>query len=111
MPASSISRRVSARITRRCAKPSRRTGRFEEIEQRGEAADRALVDALQQGKDAGIADYNKVIQLNSDYTAAYNNRGITRYYARQWDAAIDDFRTALRLSPAFVGAHNGRRNS
>lgn len=38
---------------------------------------------------------------------AYNNRGITRYYARQWDAAIDDFRTALRLSPAFVGAHTG----
>ncbi len=38
---------------------------------------------------------------------AYNNRGITRYYARQWDAAIDDFRTALRLSPAFVGARNG----
>jgi TolB-like protein/Tfp pilus assembly protein PilF len=38
---------------------------------------------------------------------AYNNRGITRYYARQWDAAINDFRTALRLSPAFVGARNG----
>ncbi|MGO4552097.1 tetratricopeptide repeat protein [Lysobacter sp. 2RAF19] len=38
---------------------------------------------------------------------AYNNRGITRYYARQWDSAIDDFRTALRLSPAFVGARNG----
>ena len=38
---------------------------------------------------------------------AFNNRGITRYYARQWEAAIDDFRTALRLSPAFVGAHTG----
>jgi TolB-like protein/Tfp pilus assembly protein PilF len=38
---------------------------------------------------------------------AFNNRGITRYYARQWDAAIEDFRTALRLSPAFVGAHTG----
>jgi len=30
-----------------------------------------------------------------------------RYFARQWDAAIDGYHSALRLSPALAGAHSG----
>jgi TolB-like protein/Tfp pilus assembly protein PilF len=57
--------------------------------------------------DAALPLYDYRVAHDPANPTAYNNRGITRYYARQWDAAIDDFRTALRLSPAFVGARNG----
>ncbi len=36
---------------------------------------------------------------------AYHNLGVSQYFARRWDAAIDAERTALRLSPEFAGAH------
>jgi TolB-like protein/Flp pilus assembly protein TadD len=35
---------------------------------------------------------------------AYNNLGDARYAAKQWDAAIESYRAALRLSPEFAGA-------
>jgi TolB-like protein/Flp pilus assembly protein TadD len=57
--------------------------------------------------DEALPLYDYRVAHDPANPTAYNNRGITRYYARQWDAAIDDFRTALRLSPAFVGARNG----
>jgi len=37
--------------------------------------------------------------------AAYNNLGNCRYVARRWNAAIDAWRTALRLSPDYSGSH------
>ena len=57
--------------------------------------------------DEALPLYDYRVAHDPANPTAYNNRGITRYYARQWDAAIDDFRSALRLSPAFVGAHTG----
>lgn len=57
--------------------------------------------------DQALPLYDYRVAHDPANPTAYNNRGITRYYARQWDAAIEDFRTALRLSPAFVGARNG----
>jgi TolB-like protein/Tfp pilus assembly protein PilF len=57
--------------------------------------------------DEALPLYDYRVAHDPANPTAYNNRGITRYYARQWDAAIDDFRTALRLSPAFVGARTG----
>lgn len=57
--------------------------------------------------DEALPLYDYRVAHDPANPTAYNNRGITRYYARQWDAAIEDFRTALRLSPAFVGAHTG----
>src|SRR5262249_27172695 len=38
---------------------------------------------------------------------AYNNLGNALYVARQWDAAIDAFRSAIRLSPEYVGVRQG----
>jgi TolB-like protein/Tfp pilus assembly protein PilF len=38
---------------------------------------------------------------------AYNNLANVQYPAGRWDAAIDSYRTAIRLSPEFPGAHNG----
>jgi len=37
---------------------------------------------------------------------AWNNLGYVQYAARQWDASIDSWRTTLRLSPGYSGAHN-----
>jgi len=42
---------------------------------------------------------------------AWNNLGGVQYAARQWDAAIDSWRTALRLSPGYAGLHNEICNS
>jgi len=61
--------------------------------------------------DEALPLYDYRVAHDPANPTAYNNRGITRYYARQWDAAIDDFRSALRLSPAFVGAHTGVASS
>ena len=38
---------------------------------------------------------------------AYHNLGVSQYFARQWDAAIDTERTVLKLSPDFTGVHYG----
>ena len=57
--------------------------------------------------DEALPLYDYRVAHDPANPTAYNNRGITRYYARQWEAASDDFRTALRLSPAFVGARTG----
>jgi TolB-like protein/cytochrome c-type biogenesis protein CcmH/NrfG len=38
---------------------------------------------------------------------AYNNLASVQSNARRWDAAIDSFRTAIRLSPEYPGAHAG----
>ncbi len=42
---------------------------------------------------------------------AHHNLGVSRYFARRWDAAIDADRTALRLSPEFAGAHSSIGNA
>jgi TolB-like protein/cytochrome c-type biogenesis protein CcmH/NrfG len=39
-------------------------------------------------------------------TAHYNMANLL-YSSRQWDAAIDEYRAALRLSPEVAGAHSG----
>ena len=38
---------------------------------------------------------------------AYNNLAVVLYARREWDATIDAYRTALRLSPQYAGAHQG----
>ena len=38
---------------------------------------------------------------------AYNNLANVHYAANRWDAAIDAWQTALRLSPGYSGAHFG----
>src|SRR5262249_16115532 len=38
---------------------------------------------------------------------AHNNLAAALYAASQWDAAIDSFRTAIRLTPHAAGMHQG----
>jgi tetratricopeptide (TPR) repeat protein len=57
-------------------------------------------------KDYGyvIKEYTQMIHHDPDYAVAYNNRGWAYYMKGDWDQAIADFETALRLDPnnAFI---------
>ena len=59
-----------------------------------------------------IGRFDEALALLEDRAArdpanptAFNNLGTAHYYARHWDAAIDQLRIALRLSPQFATAH------
>ena len=53
-----------------------------------------------------IKDYNKVIQINPNFTEVYNKRG--RYYLnlRKYKQAIKDLEKAIQLNPNFAEAYN-----
>ena len=55
--------------------------------------------------EKAINDYTKAINLNSDYANAYSNRGIVYTIKEDFDRAIADFDTVLRLDPKFAIAH------
>ena len=58
-----------------------------------------------------IEDYNRAIELNSDFGAAYNNRGEARLHLREWDKAKADLITAKKLGVDIVAAfRNDYRN-
>ena len=55
-----------------------------------------------------IADYDKFIQINPDYTEAYFKRGLVKARLKQYDDAIADFDNAIRLKPNYVEAYYHR---
>ncbi|MDR1506838.1 MAG: tetratricopeptide repeat protein [Treponema sp.] len=55
-----------------------------------------------------IDDYNQTIQVEPNYAAAYNNRGLAYYHQRDYDRAIADFNQAITLDPAYADAWNNR---
>jgi tetratricopeptide (TPR) repeat protein len=64
---------------------------------------------LEQYEDA-IADYDKSIEINPNFTEAYINRGNARGSLGLWDLALEDFNTALSLSPDDHRIYNNRAN-
>ena len=44
-----------------------------------------------------LSDFDRAIRLNSNYAAAYFNRGLTYYEAKNFSAAIKDFNRAIQL--------------
>ncbi len=58
--------------------------------------------------DKAFADYNKAIELNPKYAAAYNNRGLTYHKKAEYDKAFADFNIAIELNPKYVDAFNNR---
>jgi tetratricopeptide (TPR) repeat protein len=55
-----------------------------------------------------LADYNKAIELNSNYAEAYNNRGIVYEYQEKWDLALADYTQAIKLNPNYADAYINR---
>ena len=55
-----------------------------------------------------IADYDRAIQINPDYSEAYYNRGQAKSHLELHEAAIADYNEAIRLNPKEAEAHNNR---
>ena len=49
--------------------------------------------------DSAISDYDKAIQINPDFAAAYVNCGYAYYTKGEFDRAISDFDQAIQLIP------------
>ncbi|UCH81044.1 MAG: tetratricopeptide repeat protein [Nitrospiraceae bacterium] len=56
-----------------------------------------------------VGDFTKVIELNPDDVAAFNNRGLARARGlKKYDEAIADFSKAVELDPQFAEAYDNR---
>jgi tetratricopeptide (TPR) repeat protein len=51
-----------------------------------------------------VESYTKAIELNKDYSQAYNNRGYTYMRLRVYDKALKDFDRAIEINPDYVQA-------
>ncbi len=58
-------------------------------------------------KDA-LIDYNKALEIDSDYYLAYNNRANLYLKQNENDVALKDYNKAIKLKPDFVEAYNNR---
>ena len=61
--------------------------------------------------DAAIKDYDKAIELKSDYAVAYNNRGIAYADMGQYDVAIKDYDKAIELKSDDYDVYYNRGNA
>ncbi|WP_017293543.1 protein kinase domain-containing protein [Geminocystis herdmanii] len=58
--------------------------------------------------EKAIIDYTKAIDLDPNYTDAYNNRGIAYKNLKQYEKAIIDYSKAIELDPNYTSAYNNR---
>jgi len=58
--------------------------------------------------DARLLYYSEAIRLRSDFSAAYNNRGLAYRKKGDLDAALADYSEAIRLNGDFVAAYINR---
>ena len=59
-----------------------------------------------------VEDFGKAIEINPQYSDAYNNRGFVRYEKlSDFIGAINDFDTAIGLSPAEPDIYYNRGNA
>ncbi|WP_293052536.1 tetratricopeptide repeat protein [Paludibacter sp.] len=61
--------------------------------------------------DQAIADYNKAIEIDPEFSSAYYNRGNLWYNKGDYDKAIADYSKAIEIKPNHVNAYNNRGNS
>ena len=61
--------------------------------------------------DAAIKDFDKAIELKSNFPESYNNRGNALNHKGQYDAAIRDYDKAIELKPDYAPAYNNRGNT
>jgi len=62
-----------------------------------------------EGKyDEAIAEYNKAIEIDQNYTNAYVNLGYAYLMKKQYDLSITNYTKAIELDPEQKTAYNGR---
>ncbi len=57
-----------------------------------------------------LEDYNKAIELKTNYVGIYSNRGITLAKLGKYKQALDDFNTLINLDSNFTDAYANRGN-
>ena len=67
-----------------------------------------LTYVIKDEYDHAIANYTKAIQLKSDYTNAYYNRGVIYCKKRKYEYAIEDFTKVIQLNPNDADAYYNR---
>ncbi len=67
-----------------------------------------VVYAAKKDYDTAIRDYNKAIELDPNYAAAFCNRGIAYYNKKNYDTAIRDYDKAIEIDPNFAEAFYNR---
>jgi len=58
-------------------------------------AEKVLLYEKKGQYDKAISDYNKAIEINPGYAAAYNNRGAAYYDNGQYDRACSDWKPVV----------------
>lgn len=58
--------------------------------------------------EGAIKDFDKALQIDSNYYYSYNNRGEAKRYLGRKDEAWKDYNKAIKLFPAYSDAYNNR---
>jgi len=69
---------------------------------------RGIVYDKQKKWELALADYNKAIAINPDYTSAYLNRGTVYYDQEKWELALSDYNKAIAINPDYALAYYNR---
>ncbi|NCR17908.1 MAG: tetratricopeptide repeat protein [Microcystis aeruginosa LL13-03] len=60
--------------------------------------------------DKAMADNNKAIEVNPQYSNAYNNRGNVYSDLKEYDKAMADYNKAIEINPQLFQAYHNRGN-
>jgi tetratricopeptide (TPR) repeat protein len=55
--------------------------------------------------DNAIADYDKVIEINPNFTDVYYNRGLAWFAKKEYDKAIEDYTKVIDLKPDYADVY------
>ena len=58
-----------------------------------------------QNYKGAIQDFTKAIELNPNYTKAYNNRGFAKAELQDYRGAIQDYNKAIEINPNYILMH------
>ena len=68
-----------------------------------------IFEELERYSEA-IHDLNRTIELNPNFSKAYNNRGIIFTKFKKYESALLNFEKAIELNPEDVKSHNRGEN-
>lgn len=56
--------------------------------------------------DEAIDAYQKAVEIDPQYTKAYNDLGVTYYRKKMYDEAIAAYQKAIEIDPQYATAHS-----
>ncbi len=73
-----------------------------------EKLDKGIEERAEIHYSGAIEDYDKALEINPEYTDAYNHRGNAKKEQGNYSGAIEDYDKALEIDPKYVAAYNNR---